>query len=117
MQVIARRTLRRFWQRHPQAEGPIRAWFTVVNKARWSGPSEIKRAFGTTVDFVGDNRVIFDLGGNKYRLVVHVSYMFGRVLGKFVGTHAEYDRINPETVTWRESRSARSEPKPNTKRR
>jgi mRNA-degrading endonuclease HigB of HigAB toxin-antitoxin module len=61
----------------------------------------LKRQFGTTVDFVGDNRLIFDLGGNKYRLIVHVSYTFSRVLVKFVGTHAEYDRINPETVTWR----------------
>jgi mRNA interferase HigB len=54
-----------------------------------------------TVDFVGDNRVIFDLGGNKYRLIVHVSNAYGRVLVKFVGTHTEYDRIDPETVSWR----------------
>jgi mRNA interferase HigB len=53
------------------------------------------------VDFVGDNRVIFDLGGNKYRLVVHVSFAFGRVLVKFIGTHAAYDRIDPETTSWR----------------
>jgi len=101
MQVIARRTLREFWQRHPQAERPLRAWFAVAGKARWSGPADVKRQFGTTVDFVSDNRVIFDLGGNKYRLIVHVSYTFGRVLVKFVGTHAEYDRIDPQTVTWR----------------
>jgi mRNA interferase HigB len=101
MQVIARRTLRTFWERHPQAERPIRAWFAVVAKACWKGPGDVKRQFGTTVDFVGDNRVIFDLGGNKYRLIVHVSYAFGRLLVKFVGTHADYDRIDPETVTWR----------------
>lgn len=101
MQVIARRTLREFWQRHPQAERPIRAWFAVVAKARWKGPADVKRRFGTTVDFVGDNRLIFDLGGNKYRLVVHVSYAFGRVLVKFMGTHTDYDRIDPETVRWR----------------
>ena len=58
------------------------------------------RPHGNTVDFVGDNRVIFDLGGNKYRLVVHVSFL-GRVLVKFIGTHSEYDRIDPETVSWR----------------
>jgi mRNA interferase HigB len=98
MQVIARRTLK---ERHPPAERPIRAWFAVASKARWQGPADIKRQFGTTVDFVGDNRVIFDLGGNKYRLIVHASYTFGRMLVKFVGTHAEYDRIDPETVTWR----------------
>jgi mRNA interferase HigB len=101
MQVIARWTLREFWQRHPQAERPIRAWFAVAGKARWKEPGDVKRQFGTTVDFVGDNRLIFDLGGNKYRLIVHVSYAFGCVLVKFVGTHAEYDCIDPETATWR----------------
>jgi mRNA interferase HigB len=58
----------------------------------------VKEQFGTTVDFIADNRLIFDLSGNKYRLVVHVSYPFRRVLVKFIGTHAEYDRINPETI-------------------
>jgi mRNA interferase HigB len=88
MQVIARRTLKKFWEQHPPAEGPSRAWFALAAKARWKGPSDVKRQFGTTVDFVGDNRIIFDLGGNKYRLIVHVSYAFGRVLIKFIGTHA-----------------------------
>jgi mRNA interferase HigB len=101
MQVIARRTLKQFWQRHPQAEKPIRLWFAATRSMRWRGPADVKRQFGTTVDFVHDDRVIFDLGGNKYRLVVHVSYRLGRVLVKFIGTHAEYDRINPETVPWR----------------
>jgi mRNA interferase HigB len=99
MQVIARRTLKQFWQRHPQAEGPIRVWFALASKARWKSPNDIKRQFGGSVDFVGDNRVIFDLGGNKYRLVAHVSYRFGRLLVKFIGTHSEYDRIDPETVS------------------
>jgi mRNA interferase HigB len=101
MQIIARRTLKEFWARHPRAEGPIRAWFATAAKAQWANPAEIKRQFGGAVDFVADNRVIFDLGGNKYRLIVHISFEFGRVLVKFIGTHAEYDRINPETVSWR----------------
>lgn len=101
MQVIARRTLRRFWERHPQAEGPLKVWFAVVTTAGWTGPADLKRQFGTSVDFVSDNRVIFDIGGNKYRLVAHVSYEFARLLVKFVGTHAEYDRIDPDTVSWR----------------
>jgi mRNA interferase HigB len=101
MQVIARRTLKEFWARHPQAERPIRAWFAIAAGAQWAKPAEIKRQFGSTVDFVGDNRVIFDLGGNKYRLIVHISFEFRRVLVKFIGTHAEYDRIDPETVSWR----------------
>lgn len=98
MQVIALRTLRQFWRRHPQAEGPLRAWYAVVSRTEWSGPADVKRQFGTTVDFVGDNRIVFDVGGNKYRLIVHVAYSFRRVLVKFIGTHAEYDRIDAETV-------------------
>ncbi len=98
MQIIAKRTLRLFWEQHNQAEIPLRAWYAIVDRAEWTGPAEVKRMFGTTVDFVGDNRIVFDIGGNKYRLVVHVAYAYRRVLVKFVGTHAQYDRIDPETV-------------------
>ena len=98
MQIIARRSLREFWEREPRAEAPLRAWYAIVDKAAWVGPADIKVQFGTAVDFVGDNRVIFDIGGNKYRLVAHFAYAYQRVLITFVGTHKEYDRINPETV-------------------
>jgi mRNA interferase HigB len=63
-----------------------------------ASPADVKEMFGATVDFVGNNRVIFDIAGNKYRLVAHVSYRFRRVLIKFVGTHREYDTIDPETI-------------------
>lgn len=98
MQIIARSTLREFWLREPRAEAPLLAWYAIVSKADWTGPADVKAAFGTTVDFVGDNRVIFDIGGNKYRLVVHFAYPFRRGLIKFVGTHKDYDKINPETI-------------------
>lgn len=98
MQIIAKRTLKRFWERHAQAEGPLRSWHAVVDKAEWSGPSDVKAMFGTSVDFVRDNRLVFDIGGSKYRLVVHVAYRFKRVLVKLVGTHKEYDRIDVESV-------------------
>ena len=99
VQIIAKRTLRLFWEQHNQAETPLRAWYAIVDRADWSSPVDVKRMFGTTVDFVGDNRVVFDIGGNKYRLVVHVAYAYKRVLVKFIGTHAQYDRIDPETVS------------------
>ena len=98
MNVVARATLRAFWQRHPQSRGPLEAWFADVRQATWNGPADVKADFGNTVDFIADNRVIFDIAGNKYRLVVHIAYRFRRILVKFVGTHAEYDRIDPETV-------------------
>lgn len=98
MQILAKRTLREFWATHPQAEAPLTAWYLAVSKATWAGPADVKAGFGANVDFVGDNRIIFDIAGNKYRLVVHVAYPFKRVLIKFVGTHAEYDKINAEAV-------------------
>ena len=97
MQIIARKALKDFWTRHDRAEAPLTAWYLEVSKAQWTSPQDIKAMF-RSADFVGDNRVIFDIGGNKYRLVVHVAYKYHRVLIKFVGTHTEYDRIDPETV-------------------
>jgi mRNA interferase HigB len=98
VQVIALRTLRRFRARYPLAERPLRAWYALASRAEWRRPADIKAQFGTTVDFVADNRIVFDLGGNKFRLVVHVAYAYKRVLIKFIGRHADYDRIDVETV-------------------
>ncbi len=98
MQVVALRILRQFWERHAQSEAPIKFWYSQVAKAHWQSPADIKTQLGSTVDFIGDNRVIFDLSGNKYRLVVRVSYSYKRVLVTFVGTHAEYDKIDAETI-------------------
>ena len=68
------------------------------SKGDWDSPADLKKAFGINVDFLGDNRAVFDIGGNKYRLVVRFAYKFKSALIKFVGTHAEYDRIDAETV-------------------
>lgn len=97
MQIIAKKVLRDFWTKHNQAEVPLSTWYMMVSKAQWNGPQDIKDMYGSA-DFVGDNRVIFNVGGNKYRLVVHVSYKFRRVLIKFIGTHNEYDKIDPEKI-------------------
>jgi mRNA interferase HigB len=98
VQIVAKRTLKLFWDRHHRAEMPLRAWYAIVSQSAWSGPADVKAELGAAVDFVGDNRLIFDITGNKYRLIVPVAYAYKRVLVKFVGTHAEYDRIDPETV-------------------
>ena len=98
MQIIALRTLRLFWDRYPQAEVPLRVWYSRVKAAEWKGPDDVKAEFGVTVDFVADNRIIFDIGGNKFRLIIHVSYRFQRVLVKFVGTRKDYDAIDAEKV-------------------
>ena len=98
MQVIAKRTLREFWIRHPAAEAPLKLWYARTVRARWARPSDLRTQFGATVDFVAGNRAIFDIGGNKFRLVVKIDYVAGLVLIRFVGTHAAYDRIDAKTV-------------------
>ena len=98
MQVIAKRTLREFWSRHPAAETPLKLWYARAVRARWLRPSDLRVQFGATVDFVVGNRAIFDIGGNKYRLVVKVDYAAGLVLIRFVGVHAAYDRIDAATI-------------------
>lgn len=97
MQIVSRRTLVTFWEKHPDAKMPLSNWFIAARVAEWKMSHDIRNDF-RSVDFVGDNRVIFDVGGNKYRLIVHVSYTYKSVLIKFVGTHVDYDRIDPETV-------------------
>ncbi len=98
MQIVSRKTLKAFWDKHPQAERPLQKWIEVAARAKWLTPSDVKADFGPTVDFVADNRVIFDIAGNNYRLIVHVSYVYKAVIVKFIGTHSDYDRIDPETV-------------------
>ena len=98
MNIIAVRTLRDFWRAHPQAEKPLRLLYNRLTSQEWCGPQEIKDAFGTTVDFVGDNRIIFDISGNKYRVIIVFAYAYRRGLIKFVGTHADYDKIDAEKV-------------------
>lgn len=99
MRVITRRRLREFWElpgRRDSAD-PLKAWLAEAVAAQWTSPGDIKQRY-PRASIVGDNRVIFDIGGNKYRLVVHVNYAIGFVLIKFIGTHAEYDQIDPSTV-------------------
>lgn len=87
-----------FWTKHPDAQGPLRLWFSIVQRASWNGPAEIREIFGAA-DFVANNRVVFDIKGNSYRLVVQFKYapLFLAFI-RFVGTHAEYDRIDANKV-------------------
>ncbi len=98
MQIIAKRTLREFWLRHPAAETPLKLWYARAARARWRRPSDLRIQFGSTVDFVAGNRAIFDIGGNKYRLIVKIDYAVGLVLIRFIGLHLASDRIDPATI-------------------
>lgn len=97
MHIIALRTLRAFWERHPQAETPLKSWYAEACRAHWRTPADIK-AIHRSASFIAGNRVVFNIKGNDYRLVVAVRYTSATMFIRFVGTHAEYDRINAETV-------------------
>ena len=97
MKVIAVSTLKRFWARHPDSEQPLKAWYDEAKHASWTTPQDIKDHYAST-SFVANNRVVFNIKGNDYRLIVAIAYRFGAVYIKFVGTHAEYDRVETATV-------------------
>lgn len=97
MRVIARKTLLDFWAKHADAEPALRAWFHEAKIARWKSFNDIKARY-RSADVLPGNRVVFNLKGNTYRLVVHIHYNTGVVFIRFVGTHAGYDRIDATTI-------------------
>lgn len=96
MHVISIRQLREFWQTHATAEQPLKAWYHEAKTAHWQSFQDIKNHY-RSADVIPGNRVVFDIKGNTYRLVVRIHYNSGRLFIRFIGTHAEYDRIKAET--------------------
>ena len=97
MRIIAKRTLRQYWEREPRAEQPLRSWYAIAAKAEWSSPMDVKQSYGTA-SIVANDRVVFNIGGNRYRLVVRFDYACRLGFVRFVGTHAEYDRVDASRV-------------------
>jgi mRNA interferase HigB len=100
MRIITKRTLRDFWagaSRYADARTPLEAWHDEVRRARWRSPADVKARYRNASVLKG-RRVVFNIGGNKYRLIARVLYQHQAVYIRFVGTHAEYDRINANTV-------------------
>ena len=97
MRIIAKRTLREFWERHADAEEPLLAWYREVVKEDWDTPAKVKEKY-RSASIVGDNRVVFNIKGNDYRLVVRINYPGRIVYVRFVGTHTAYDAVDVEEV-------------------
>ena len=89
--------MREYWQTHPGAKQPLQAWYTNVKRADWKTPNDVKVSY-RNASFVANNRVIFNIKGNSYRLVVAINYEYRIVYIRFIGTHKEYDRIQISTV-------------------
>ena len=97
MRILTKKRLREYWETNPQAEQPLKRWYGYVRKAQRASPNDIKRDY-RTADILPGNRVVFNIGGNNYRLIVKIEYQFQDVYVRFIGTHAEYDKVNATTI-------------------
>lgn len=97
MRIIAKKTLKNYWAHEPAARTALEAWHAEAKEAEWSTPADVKARYGTA-SILKDGRVVFNIGGNKYRLVVWINYEFFTIYIRFVGTHKEYDDIDAQTI-------------------
>lgn len=97
MRIIALKTLKEFWTDAPDSEEALKAWYAEAEKATWKDPAEVKEKY-RSASILKDSRVVFNICGNKYRLIVKINYSFGMVYIRFIGTHKQYDKINAETI-------------------
>ena len=97
MRIIAKKILRDFWEVHPDTEQQLKAWYQETSKADWPSSKKIKTEY-PSASFLADNRVVFNIKGNHYRLIVKISYDYQMIWIRFIGTHAEYDKINAKTI-------------------
>lgn len=98
MRVIAKAALRDFWTKHPDAEAALSSWWADAQSAAWKSPNDITEGYAN-VSLLANNRVCFNIRGNHYRLIVSVRYNSRVVYIKFIGTHAEYDQVDANTVS------------------
>ena len=97
MRVIAKRTLREFWLHHPAARLALQDWHARTSAARWLTPAELKAAF-PDVSILKGGRAVFNIRGNRFRLVAQINYAYRVVYIRFIGTHAMYDAIDADTI-------------------
>ncbi len=97
MRVIKKRTLQEFWQKNTDSKKPLEAWYAEAKAAHWQNSAEIKAQYGSA-SILKDSRVVFNIHGNKYRLIVKINYPFSVVYIRFIGSHKEYDLIDAEEI-------------------
>ena len=97
MRVIAKKILREFWEIHSDCEQQLKSWYGEACKADWKSPNEIKKEY-PSASILNGNRVVFNIKGNTYRLIVKINFDYEMVWIRFIGTHAEYDKIDANTI-------------------
>lgn len=97
MRVISKKILRAFWEKHPDSEQQLKSWFQEISNGEWNSPNEIKIEY-PSASILSNNRVVFNIKGNKYRLIVRINYDYKMAWIRFVGTHAAYDKIDANKI-------------------
>lgn len=97
VRIIAKKAIRDFWNKHPDCEQQLKSWYQEANVASWARPGDIKKNF-PGASFLENNRVVFNIKGNNYRLIVKINYSIKIVWIRFIGTHAQYDRIDAANI-------------------
>lgn len=97
MRIIARSTLREFWELHPDAEQPLKAWYDEVSHVNWESPTDVKNLY-RNASIIANNRAVFNIKGNNYRLIVHIRYDISIVFIRFIGTHKQYENVDAANI-------------------
>ncbi|MGH2552531.1 MAG: type II toxin-antitoxin system HigB family toxin [Chitinophagaceae bacterium] len=97
LRVIAKKILRDFWTKHADCEQQLKSWYNEAEHAEWKTPNQIKKEY-PSASILEDNRVVFNIKGNKYRLIVRINYYYQMVWIRFIGTHAQYDKIDAAKI-------------------
>lgn len=97
MRIISIKTLKDYWQKEPEAEEELKAWYSEAKNTTWKTPADIKEKY-RNASILKAGRVVFNICGNKYRLVVWINYQYSMVYIRFIGTHKEYDKIDAGSI-------------------
>jgi mRNA interferase HigB len=97
LRVIAKKVLREFWTKHPDCEQQLKSWYHEAEKCEWKNTNEIKEEY-PSASILGDNRVVFNIKGNNYRLIVKINFQYQMMWIRFIGTHKDYDRIDANKI-------------------
>jgi len=97
LRIISKKILREFWEKHADSQEQLQSWFQEASGVEWRNPAQIKTEY-PSASFLADNRVVFNIKGNRYRLIVKINYEYNMVWIRFIGTHAEYDKIDATKI-------------------
>ncbi|MDB5003112.1 MAG: hypothetical protein JWQ34_1337 [Mucilaginibacter sp.] len=97
MRVIAKSTLREFWEKHSDCEQQLKSWYQEASRANWRNSNEIKTEY-PSASILQDNRIVFNIKGNNYRLIIRINFAYQMIWIRFVGTHSEYDKIDANKI-------------------